>query len=346
MLWIKKGIVGLLSLVLLISLLGLAFSTSLNMAFSQPKHLTNWVEQSNFYGTLTNLAVNDASKAVGSSSDVSNLQGAIRQSFVTTYPKSQFDQDISSFINSNYAWLKGKTSTPNFSINISQIKSNFASKIGAYYIASLSTLPACSITEDAALQNANPLTLTCRPPVVSTGTIKSQIVSKIDSSSIVVSKPVLDANNVLQRKNGEPYYTKVNASMVYKHLMGAPVVFAVLALVCIVCIFFGSIRKTRALRKISGTFLISGLVLLVLKLLSDTASSRITHQVSKNSTLSQFQTPVQNLAREIVRYLGKIDMWFGIIYLIIALIIIGLLHERLKMICHKALVQAQLLKKI
>lgn len=326
MLWLKKGLVGLLGFFLVISLFGLAYGSSFDMAFSSPNHLKTWVEQSDFYDSVISKGVDDTTSALGNASLSSQLDPVVKQNLSGVLTKAQFNNYISNIIDSNYAWLKGQTNSPNFSIDFSNQKAAFANNLGSYVESEYEHLPSCSSSQAEGLSanNLNPLTVACQVPGVSASTIKTEVVNNINSSNIVVSNPVVTANT-LKRGNGQPYYTKINAPKLYKNITRAPMVFGVVSLICVIGIVFLSIRKKVAIRRLAVYFASVGIILALLSIASSTVSSRINSSLSKHSGLTSFITPLDALVNKIVGYISHVDLLFGLGYILIAVALFTLL---------------------
>jgi hypothetical protein len=167
--WLRKSTVHLLSLVLLVSLLGLAVSTSTNLTLSSPQKVERLLDESKLYDSFASYATEQAQKSTGDRSAEATLQKnpAIKDTASTVFSPQLLKQLTDKVLESNYAWLKGETTQPNFVIDLSGAKQDFAQSVGQYVKDRLASLPPCTPIQLAQLPdpaNIDYLTLDCRPP--------------------------------------------------------------------------------------------------------------------------------------------------------------------------------------
>jgi predicted PurR-regulated permease PerM len=160
MIWHKRVLVGFLSVVLLFSLVGLAFSVSARFTLANPKKVISWINQSGLYDYINNRVINQAQQAVDSSNQSSQLNAVISNNVKSALPPSTIQQDINNIVINNYAWLEGKSNVPNFKIDLTSAKQEFAKNMGTYTQTRLASLPICSLSQTLKIKDPNPLTLT------------------------------------------------------------------------------------------------------------------------------------------------------------------------------------------
>lgn len=104
---------------------------------------------------LTGQAENDDSLAV----PPAEIREAVDQAIATEPLQEQVEQAL----DATYDWLNGLTQRPEFTIDLSQSRENFANSVSAYAADRLESLPTCSSLSQ--LENeVNPLTAECLPP--------------------------------------------------------------------------------------------------------------------------------------------------------------------------------------
>jgi hypothetical protein len=337
MLWVRRGISGLLALVLMISLIGLAMGVGLSSAFSSPSHITNWIETSNFYPSILSKARSDTTNSLSSLSLGNKLSPDVEQSLASVFTQADFNQDVSTIISSNYAWLKGQTATPRFNIDLTNQKDAFATSLGNYAANDYASLSLCTAQTAASLTNKTVLNSVCRVPAVDASAIKSQIIADVEASNIVLKNPDLTPTSI-GHINGAPYYASFNGHKLYQRLKYSPIISVVVSLICLVGIYFISLKKSRALKKISSSFIAAGLILVLLVVATSSLESTITKHVDRHSGLTSFETSVSNLVDKIVSYVNSINIWFGILYLIIGIVLLSFTIWKRRQ--HKSIKQA------
>jgi hypothetical protein len=333
MLWLRKGFVHLLSLILLVSLIGGAVATSVDMSLTHPAKIENWLGQSNLYSHFLSNAINQAQKSAGGndqSSTVSLSDTAVQQAAESAFPPSLLQQDVNTFLNSNYAWLQGKTTTPDFTIDLTSAKQNFAKQVGKYVEVYSSQLPVCTTAQLIQLQNqsVDPLSATCRPANISPATLGAQATRQLSTSGSFLSNPVITANTFhpKDKGQGQPYYQKLSKlPKLYRLTTKLPLVFAGIGIVSIPGIIFIAPRKRKGLRRVGVVFLEAGIILVAIKFAADFGFTKVEHRIFNNSDIGQLQQSLTDFAHRVESSLVKTDMLFGIAYIVLALIAFGIL---------------------
>jgi len=329
--WVRRIFVYLLSIILLVSLFGIALATSIQVGFTHPSKIESWLDQSNLYTNLVSTITDQAQSAVENnvSGGASISKTVVKQAAQSAFPQSLMKQDVQTFLNSNYAWLKGKTATPNFSIDLSGAKQQFATTIAnSSVVAHLTGLPACTAAQTLELKSANPLLLSCLPIGVTAQAAAAQVSQQVASNSGFLGNPVITASTIGTKgqSSNKPYYEKLSKlPKAYQALQDLPWILSVIAILSIVGIVFCSRSKRIGLRRVGITFLISGILLIADKLLTDAAFNKLKDQAFNSINNSQIQQTLTTFAHYVEAELVKIDLWFGIAYVILAIILFGAL---------------------
>lgn len=329
----KFGVV-VFSLVLFVSLLALAFSTSSNIAFTHPSKLEKWLNDSNLYGAFVENAIDQAEQTAGTdqSGGISLSDTAVKQAAESSFSSAALQKDVNTVLNSNYAWLNGKTSKPNFSVDLSGAKQNFAQKVGDYIKTYLATRPACTAAQAAQInpQTADPLTLNCLPPGVDPATVSTQVTEQIANSTEFLSNPVVTAANV--NPNGsigtpaQPYYQKFSSvPSAYRKATKIPWIAGALVIISLLAVIFIASRKRKGVKVIAVILALAGLVMVLTKFVSDQAFHSLEKHAFNASTVGELQKALTVFLRHAEDQLVKVDLWFGIGYLLLALVLLAIL---------------------
>ena len=320
----RKVLIALLSVVLLGSLLGAALSTSAKYATSDPKKIEQWLAESKIYDHFVSNAVEQGQKSVGSTPDstVTSLSDtAVQDAAKSAFSQQLVQESINKFIESNYDWLEGKTTSPSFVIDLTAAKQSFAEQVGAYVTQHLATLPVCPNLPTAQAAAADPLNATCRPPSVSPQAAGAQVTQQIASSDELLSNPVLTAQNINPEPNtqSKPYYTRLgDLPKAYQFGQKLPYIFGALALLSAVVLGLLYIPRRKGVRWVGIVFGVAGLLLILVKFTSDMAFNRLEDRVFNPSTNGELQHSLTSFAHQIENASVKIDLIFGIAFLVIA----------------------------
>jgi hypothetical protein len=331
MIWVRKGIVLLLSLLLLVTLLGTASSTSTNVTLGKPDKVETYLVQSKLYDHFVAYVADQASKDEGGdqTGSVSLNDAVVQAAARSAFPPQLIRQGTNTFIDANYAWLEGKTTIPQFRIDLSAAKETFAQKVGRHVKTYTAGLPVCATAEAAQQQvNIDPLSATCRPQGVDPATVGALVTQRLSTTGDFLSDPVITANaiNPKGNKQGRPYYQRFSKlPHVYRVGTKLPYVLGALSVLLALGIVFLALSRRRGLRRVGVILALAGVLLIASKFVSDYALKKAEGQVFNTANVGQLQKSLTDFAHRVQASLVKIDLWFGIAFLILALIIFGVL---------------------
>lgn len=332
MIWVRKGFVHLLALVLLVSLVGGAFAVSAKLNFTHPAKLETWLNESNFYSSFVTNELHDAQQSASNDQGagrVSLSDPAVEQAVGSVFSSGLLQQYVTTFLNSNYAWLEGKTAVPDFRIDLTPAKRTLAQQVGKGVEIRVTGLPACSAAQLAQLQSTletDPLSIPCRPPSLSPQIAGTQATTQINESSDFLNQTVLTAN-ALDPNGGQqaqPYYQKLSTlPKLYRLNLKLPWIFGGLALLSALGIVFVSPGRRRGVRRIGWVLVIAGVILVAVKLVADSAFNHVQKKIFTNSNLGQLQQSLTDFLHRLETQLVRTDLWFGVVYLILAILVLG-----------------------
>ncbi|HVX57959.1 MAG TPA: hypothetical protein VHA37_09625 [Candidatus Saccharimonadales bacterium] len=331
MIWVRKGVVWLLSLLLLGSLLGTALATTANHTLAKPKKVESMLAQSKLYDHFVAYLADQAKKSEGDtdmSGSVSLNDAAVLSAAQSAFPSSLIGQSINTFINSNYDWLEGKTATPQFKIDLTSQKATFAQKVGQYVKNYSAGLPVCSDAQALQEIDGDPLAATCRPSGVTPDTIGAQVSERLATTSDFLSNPVITANSVNPNGNPEsqPYYQKLaHLPQLYRTITKLPYIFGALSLLSALGIVFIALSRRRGLRRVGVVLAVAGVLLVLSNVFANIAVDKLAQHVFNSSSVGLLQQSLTNFAHRVASALVRINVWFGAAYLVLAAVVLGLL---------------------
>lgn len=326
--WIRRGVFEVLASLLLLMLLGTVFAISGNSALSHPEKMKTWFAQSGIYDQVVTNSINSAQNSVGTGADTTAI--SLKDPEVQKVARSVFSpqlvqQNVETFIDSNYLWLQGKTDTPNFRIDLTQTKQMFAQKAGQSVLAHLSSLTVCTPEQLAQLQTSgtiNPLSVACRPANIDPQTEANKVTQQL-SSGPFIDQPVITAQTVgsnYATAGSRPYFEAFsNAPQIYQITKVLPYVLGFTTLLIIGALVALSESRRVAARRIGFVFLLSGIILLIIKVVADYLLNEIEHHVFTNQNASQLQQPLTSIAHNVEHSLVHADLISGLICLAVAI---------------------------
>jgi hypothetical protein len=334
MIWLRKGFVHLLSIVLLVSLLGGAAAISFDRSLSHPGKLEGWLADSKIYDHLpaATLVQTQKSGTDGGPGSISLNDPAVRQAAQTAFPPDLLRHSANTFLDSNYDWLAGKTATPSFSIDFSAAKQNFAKLVGQAAAAHLAALPACTPAQLAQLSiPVDSLSVSCRPAILTAQAEGARITEAVGNSNDLLSDPVVTAgslNQDIKNSQGLPYYQKLSwAPRAYRITLKLPWILGALALLSGLGIVFIALSRRRGARRIGAVLLLAGIILIVEKFVADALVKKFANTTLHNTLGSQLKQPISDLLHKGEPQLVQPYLWFGILFLIAGLLILTIIFK-------------------
>ena len=328
MIWLRNGVVYLLSLLLFATLFLTAIATSINANLAKPDKLETWLSQSGLYSAVVSTAVSQAQKSTdtGGSNGISLSDIAVQQAAKTAFSPTLLQKDVNIVVDNNYEWLQGTIPAPNFKIDLTEAKRAFAQQVGQYVTMHLAGVPVCTTAQAAALSNnSDPLTIACRPANLNAKTEGANVTQKIVSGDGFLANPVITASSINPNGNGnsKPYYTKLTqAPKAYQIATKSPFVFGAIALLSSVGILFISVRKRKGLRRIAVTLTLVGLILIATKFLGDIALKQVEKKAFNSTTNGDIQHALTKFAQQLESHIVNLNLYFGIGFVVLAILII------------------------
>jgi hypothetical protein len=336
--FVRKVFIHFLSLVLLIALLGAALSTGADWAFGKPGHLETWLSQSKVYNQAATAVTQQAPSSVTATIAHQSVtipldQATLNQAAQSSFSPQLIQTDVSQFLDANYAWLEGKTATPDFHIDLTAPENSFSQNVAKVLESHLATLPACSTAQlrQLGLVSFNPSTATCLPPTVSLSDINAQISQEIANNTNVLSNSsVLTANNLTSNKNAKPYYQSASwLPAAYKLMIILPLLLGGLALLCAAGVLFASASRRNGFRRLAWVFGEAGILLVLGWLAVYIIFQKHSFNIFRGISSSQLESALNDLAHRVASDWASIELRFGIGYLTLTvLILLGLMFIR------------------
>lgn len=331
--WFRKVLVAFFALILFISFIDIAWSVAIVRNLSSPTTVKAWIADSKVYdnavSAVLNNTQNDDDKS-GADSSISLKDPIVQQAAKEAFSPAVLESSVNTFIDSNYAWLNGKTATPEFKIDLSQAKEDFATKVGKAVETRLAGLTVCTAQQQALLQiPVTVTTVTCRPANLDPAAEGARVANEIRTSDFL-SNPVLTADTLAHDQNNKaskPYYVQAkHAPEAFQAAKKAPYALSLLALLCILAIIFIASPRRKGWRRIASTLLVVGILLVGSKFIGDYASNRLEDQIGKSKTVvSQLRQPSSSFINRVESDITQTNLYFGIGYILLAVIIYGIL---------------------
>lgn len=332
MLWLRRILVGLFTLLLFAALMAAADAAAINANLANPNKLESWLADSGIY----NHVVSDVLTKSQNSNSQNNSYGSINinepgvvQAANQAFSPSLIQTSVNTVIDANYAWLQGKTKTPTFSIDLTQAKQNFAKNVGNQVTAHLKSIPVCTPQQLTQLQlPVDSLTVTCRPPTldpVAEGQRVTQDIASGDflNNSVITASTLGNSNG---QSSSQVYYVKfAKLPQAYQAAKQAPIAAGVAALIFALAIIFLARSRRGGLKIVAITLMFTGLLMLAIKYVADTVVTKYQDKIFSNVFNLNLKQSFHVLLKSVEASLVKTYLYFGIGLIVLGLVIIILL---------------------
>lgn len=213
--FLKSLLRGFLSFVFKLSLVLLVIIGPLVMVFGTSGQLKDSLKTSKIYDNLVTNIVDNAAKdssnqATDGQQDPSSgasakeeespfsqpaVQEAAKKAFTPAFVQSTGEQ----IIDGMYNWLQGKTSQPEITIDVSDVKQRFTEVVSEYAVNRAKALPACTASQARQLTSdkIDPLTISCLPAGFDVESLRTEVAKVLDKQETANGE---QKENILQKQ--------------------------------------------------------------------------------------------------------------------------------------------------
>jgi hypothetical protein len=232
---------------------------------ARPQKLKTWLDKSGIFQTapdsiLSNLAKDqdeEDKKSSQNSDDFTFSNPGVQAAFKKTITKEFLQSSSNTIIDSTSRWLDGKTTKPDFSIDIASKKHLFADELTTYAKDRYLKLPVCTQPPTT----TDPLTINCQSPSFNIDQEVATFKSKIVDSKEFLPKPTLTADTQVKSDDNkeEPVlHYNTDIPQAYQKARLTPVILAVIIVALGVTIIYASDTKLAGLKRIGISFITVG----------------------------------------------------------------------------------------
>jgi protein-S-isoprenylcysteine O-methyltransferase Ste14 len=344
--FLRKLMIGLGTPILAILVLITVLLTSVNMAFHTSANVKKWLAASDIYTHAVNAILDQTTKDTASSASdgLSFSQPEVQAVFKQVATPVFLQKNVETIIDSSYSWLQGKTAKPNYTIDITPIKTAFANALEASARARLATLPACSYRNVPT--TTDPFSITCNPPASVVNADIAQVRNEIlngqgflpmstitaDTTSLGNSSKNSSALNSALQEPAKPLYQQAtSAPSVYKSAYYGPAVLAVLSLLIAIGIVFSARTRRSGLRIVASSLLSVGILLSLSAGASLFVLNHFTSTTAAQNAATSVEGPAIYTVRLAVNYIVHTEIYAGIALVVtgtVALIVLRITRPK------------------
>lgn len=301
---------------------------SLTVTVGKPITIKQWLGDSGMYPALAETAVKEIADSTISvdnqsvSLDRPEVRAGLQQAITPAFTESA----IENVLDGTYVWLQGTTSKPEYAIDIAPLKSVVIDGLAQSARARLARLPACSLT--AVPTTIDPFTITCQPPALLIELQIAKLRQDLSNNNQLLPDATITADTTLDSEklaagtatnsSEQPWYQQAEglpAAYRWTHL--GPWIFGALAAGLGIVIIFAARTKRHGLRLLAGAVLGSGIVLSLVGGIGILLSHNSTVTFDPNTATAALQTAAVAVARLATDAIGRIQLWWGLGFVVI-----------------------------
>lgn len=266
---LRRGGSGFLLLLFQLLLLVFPIVLALRLILGSPAIIQGTIKESGVYDQLVPALLNQSATEAAQNGDAETAQLLAQQGIRDAAQKSFSPQALESTTNQAidgfYAWLQGKTNTPEVTIDLSPYRQNLIENLHAYALEQTNKLPTCTLQQLRELQEQSPenvLNAKCLPAGISAQDAADQFSEQLINENGFLRNPTIRSQD-LKDANGAPIFDAADwLPTVYRWLMIAP--WAIGGLILLTAL--GSIllheERWRGVRRVGIALVVTGLLLL------------------------------------------------------------------------------------
>lgn len=316
----RRGLLAVLASFLVVLLLGAALDYGVLHVAGNAQSVEKLLADSGVYNGVISSALDQAQTSAGNVNQVALNDPAVKSAAETTFTPKVVQQYTEQAINGIYDWLNGKSAQPDFHIDLTQIKQDFAQKVGQAAGQRAAKLPACT----AVPATTDPLSITCLPHGVTPAQIQAQAISAVMSSQGFLEHPQVTADSVKKSGANQSVFVSgklQSAPKQFQRAKKAPVILTILALLDMVAIIFLSTSRGKGLGRVGFVLVFAGVLLLLAAWGLNTVNSKVIAKIQFDNKV--LQTDTQKLATDLIHSTKQSYQTYGVAYAVAGALAIG-----------------------
>jgi hypothetical protein len=250
---------------------------------------------------------------------VSFSQAEIVAAAKQAFPPSLLQDSVEKVIDGFYGWAQGKTTAPQFSIDLAPIKQNFAESVGDAAATRLKSLPVCTKAQLQQLSNGdiNPFTVVCLPPGFNIENERKQLINEIANNKDLLEKPTITADSLPKDNQGRTFAEQfAQVPKLYRWATLLPWILGGLTLFFAGMLVWLYDSKRRAIRSISSAFVSAGVFLIISYLVVSWLMKHFTKPKPTQVYVNQIQQNMTSVVQSLTNDLNTTIIKFAVGYLI------------------------------
>lgn len=297
----------------------LLFSLAVDIGFvrvvTHPDKIKQILNDSGVYSSVVSGLLDQAKQVSSNNGDISLSNTQVRSAADQAITPTFLKQNTETFIDSVYRWLDGKSASPDFLIDLTGVKTQFADNVANNLQPQLAALPVCSA--GANVQSFDAFNATCLPRGVTAAQAVASVKSDILNGKGFLDNPAITAKDLKSSDSNQSVFSDnlKDAPRGYQRAKSSPVVLAMLALLVAAAIIFLSPTRRSGVKRVGITLLSIGVFMVIFAWGLNQATTKALPKIKLNNVV--LQEKVKVLARDIVKEVDNTYYMLGITYAVV-----------------------------
>jgi hypothetical protein len=249
-------------------LFALALTYSSTSVIRDPNNIKTTVSGSGIYKDVVPAVLEQSEKNASNSDNnsISLNDPEVKLAASQTFDSGFMKQSSENIIDGVYHWLNGASPKPDFKIDVSAKKTQFANNVAAQAKQRTQHLPQCPLSvSPASIENTDIFKLKCLPYGITPAMVEHNLKQEVLSSQDFLDKPVITANTIQSNDSSKDIFNNQfkNVPVYYQKAKIAPIILALLIVLAIVAIVLLSPNHLHGVRRVSIILIISGVTVMI-----------------------------------------------------------------------------------
>lgn len=311
---------------LLLLLVPIVFA--LAIVLGTPKNIETALKESRVYDQIVSVIIDNSKKNVNDG----NTQKVLEQPEIQAAAEKAFNPGVlqgaaENFLDGMYAWLQGKTTEPQFSIDLTAPKNELVQNVADYAKKRADSLPVCTVQQLRLLNTGmDLLSIPCVPPGTNTQALADQFAQDFQSGADFLDKPVITNETITKNNDGQSLSQKLDgAPNAYKAIQTGKWVLMGIAVLLGALLILGRKNRRAGIRHVAWGMIGAATFLIV-------AQIAYWYIFDKANNSGQNDTVTQAMAldgvKALIREFNKVLLWFIAGYALIGVSLLVFLRTK------------------
>lgn len=300
---------------LLLVLVPIIFAVS--VVFGSPKHVETALKESRVYDQIVGVII-DNSKTETTDATTKDVlaQPEIQATAEKAFNPTVLQGASESFIQGIYGWLQGKTTEPQFTIDLTAPKATLIQGVTDYAKKRADSLPVCTLQQLRLLNpNMDLLSLPCRPPGTNTQQVADQFSKQFQDGADFLDNPVITNDTLTKNNNGESIGDKLSSlPKAYKATQTGKWVLFALTMFLGALLVFGRRNKQAGAKHVAWAMIGVATFLIISEILYWFMFDKA-NQTKPGDTATQ--TMIIDGSKVLIHDFNQVLLWFTAAYVVI-----------------------------